>query len=428
MLQHRAATGLYRMDSNKNMKRERKDWNGKIDVNHIRSFWTELYKNLALLRCRSQNPCLINNLTRCNLYLMLLFGLITMVAHFEDPNIVPEKECPHIHTYGEGLRANRTTSYPYMYNSYLLDQCGDIHPHPGPAVRYSTIKCLSLNTQSMKKLDKTTDKLLEFRAMTDLMNPDIFTVTETWLNDNINDKDIADNETYNIYRKDRTHTNGGGVLCLVKKELWSERRKDLEIPALRHNEIIAIEFRPKAGERILLLSAYRSQTDPCKDFLSNLEQTIINATMDEIFDIIILGDLNYSQIKWTDEDNNLPPHCRDLLSFVTRWNLRQLNRNPSRKDGKSILDLVMTNTTHNFSQITSQSYEYQSDHFLLEFSIFAENTRKQPVTRRVYNFRRANSQRIKNGIRGIKLPDTNNVNQLWVSLKNRQEIQKSKTQ
>jgi hypothetical protein len=52
-------------------------------------------------------------------------------------------------------------------------------------------------------------------------------------------------------------------------------RKDLECKNKQHNEIIAVEVRPKAGERLLLISAYRSQTDPSNTFLANLYCRVI---------------------------------------------------------------------------------------------------------------------------------------------------------
>jgi hypothetical protein len=425
MLQHRTTTGLYRKESKKNMRRPRREWNGHIDKTSVVIFWFNLCEMLYMYNYKKFRTQMVR-IPMYPKYLMLLLGLLGMVAQFED-SLINNGCSTHMNT--NSCDTNFMTNYshpdhfPLVQQSayqFYLDQCGDIHPHPGPAIVHKGIKCLSLNAQSIKKLDRTTDKLLEFKTMTDIMDPDIFTITETWLNDNIGDKDITDKEKYNIYRKDRTHTNGGGVLCLIKKDIWSTRRKDLEATALRHNEIIATEIRPKAGERLILLSAYRSQMDPCKDFLENLERTLINASNDDIFDFIILGDLNYRQIKWTENEREqrlLPPHCRNLLSLMTRWNMRQLNYNPSRKDGKSILDLVITNLANSFSKVDSQTYEYQSDHFLLEFTIDIENTRKEPITRTVYNFRRANLARIKAELGGIRLPDTNNVNQIWNQLK-----------
>jgi exonuclease III len=212
-----------------------------------------------------------------------------------------------------------------------LLQCGDIQPNPGPVDLHDKINCLSLNAQSMKAIDKKKDKLADFKAMTDLLDPDIFTITESWLTENIEDKSLTTTDDYKIFRKDREHTIGGGVLCLVKRNITSKRRDDLESTDIYHNEIIAVEIKPVSGERFLIISAYRSQTDPSLVFLKNLETILTNAAKEDIYNFLILGDLNYREIKWTDNENRqgLPPHCRDLLSLLNRWNLHQLNHHPS---------------------------------------------------------------------------------------------------
>ena len=142
---------------------------------------------------------------------------------------------------------------------------------------------------------------------------------------------------------------------LVKKNIWSTRRRDLESPEKDHNEIIAVEIRPRPGHRLIALSAYRSQTDPSPSFLTNLEEVLINAERHDYYNFVILGDLNYSEINWIpDLDDNLPLHCRDLFAITERYNLTQLNYNPSTKDG-NILDVVLTNLTNKFSPILSKT-------------------------------------------------------------------------
>jgi hypothetical protein len=54
---------------------------------------------------------------------------------------------------------------------------------------------------------------------------------------------------------------------------------------------------------------------------------------------------------------------------------------------------------------------------LLEFDIIAKNQRYNSVSRSVYNFRRANMEMVKESIKNIALPTTEDVNVLWVSLK-----------
>jgi hypothetical protein len=261
---------------------------------------------------------------------------------------------------------------------------------------------------------------MEFKSMIDFLDPDIFTCTETWLNNTIQDKDIVTEERFKVYRNDRQHTTGGGVLCVVKQEIKSTRRFDLESISPRHNELLAIEINPNMGDKFLLISAYRSQTDPSKDFLANLEEILRNSSSNDIFNILILGDLNYSQITWTPNNGNryLPPHCKDLLSLCNRWNFSQLNHHPSRKDSNNILDLILSNMPYQFSEVICQPFEYRSDHFLLNVDILLSPLRTKPTPRTVYNYRKAKTDLIKRDLNLLSLPNTDNPNTLWSSFKN----------
>lgn len=50
-------------------------------------------------------------------------------------------------------------------------------------------------------------------------NTDIAIITETWLNDNIPSSAIAIGQSINIFRKDRTTSNGGGALAYVHNSI-----------------------------------------------------------------------------------------------------------------------------------------------------------------------------------------------------------------
>ena len=58
------------------------------------------------------------------------------------------------------------------------------------------------------------DEIMNFMPVS---NFDIFAVSESWLNDTIIDSEIAI-EGYQVYRKDRPNSVGGGVCLYVKNE------------------------------------------------------------------------------------------------------------------------------------------------------------------------------------------------------------------
>nr|VZI52227.1 unnamed protein product [Spirometra erinaceieuropaei] len=74
------------------------------------------------------------------------------------------------------------------------------------------LRCLYTNAQShILKLDELKLCLAE-------LSPDVLAVTETWLSGNISDNEVA-LPGYQIYRRDREHRQGGGILVYVNEGL-----------------------------------------------------------------------------------------------------------------------------------------------------------------------------------------------------------------
>ena len=81
---------------------------------------------------------------------------------------------------------------------------------------------------------------------------DIYGVVETFLDENVNDSEIAINN-YNVVRKDRICSGGGGILIYVKQHLNYGRIPELELPNI---EAIFIEPQFRNGN-ILVGFIYR---------------------------------------------------------------------------------------------------------------------------------------------------------------------------
>jgi exonuclease III len=298
-----------------------------------------------------------------------------------------------------------------LYICLLIILSGDVELNPGPnqPITYITkeeLSCYFLNARSIKKITDRTHKLREFKELLIITNPDILGVSETWLNSQLKDTDIAKEEEYKIHRKDRVNKKGGGVMLLVKANIRSKRRKDLENNSTNHNEIIVVEVEPEPGNKLIIITAYRSQQDPYDLFLSNFESTLHNCTSHNFNKLLVIGDFNYSKIRWHQSlDNRLPQHSREFKQVLNGYGLKQLNKNPSRAQNNNILDLVLTNFPDKLSKIYSNIFHYSSDHFLLQFDV---NTKVEIVTsppRTVYNFKRANLAQLKTDITNSNLTD-----------------------
>ena len=104
---------------------------------------------------------------------------------------------------------------------------------------------------------------------------DIYGVVETLLDENVNDSEIAINN-YNVVRKDRICSGGGGILIYVKQHPNYRRIPELELPNI---EAIFIELQFSNGN-ILVRFIYR----PSNNNLVNYSEWLI--IMDNLLDKI----------------------------------------------------------------------------------------------------------------------------------------------
>ena len=136
-------------------------------------------------------------------------------------NTLRKSTFPLMSNHRYGLQFNIANSNLHLLLYILL--AGDIATNPGPAcsstyncpVQNTALRCLSFNTRSLKSVNKhedgsTTSNLSVFQDLVYSENFDIITVTETWLNDTISNKEILPCG-YNIVRRDRMTEKRGVV-------------------------------------------------------------------------------------------------------------------------------------------------------------------------------------------------------------------------
>ena len=83
------------------------------------------------------------------------------------------------------------------------------------------IKTILVNARSLKTVNKRVNKLVQLQNIAGITDSEIIAVTETWLNENVSNGEIL-NDNYSIHRRDRnTGARGGGILLAVKNSLNS---------------------------------------------------------------------------------------------------------------------------------------------------------------------------------------------------------------
>ena len=136
------------------------------------------------------------------------------------------------------------TLWIFALNIILIIMCNPTIVNPGPPEKKSKVSVTYHNVQGFVPLNElgnpnpmlNTDKVIEFQSYLAHTKPDIVVLNETWLSDNINDSEIFPNQSYKVFRLDRsqkTHPldpsdpnkyrkNGGGVIIAIKSELKCE--------------------------------------------------------------------------------------------------------------------------------------------------------------------------------------------------------------
>ena len=222
-------------------------------------------------------------------------------------------------------------------------------------------------------------KMSEFQSYIFDKKPDIVILNETWLSKNIADNEIFPNQTYKVFRLDRslkTHPMdptdpnkykkaGGGVLIAVKSDLDCESKL---IKISCKAEMLSVGISLRNGKNICVSTLYRVGTLGAENhraidsYLKSLVQ------MKKYSKIILIGDINLNQVNWPDvsTSNSIQSNFLDTFSDI---NFEQLIKSPTHSDGR-ILDLLLTTAPEIISDIfvSDVNEVCKSDHFAIKFS------------------------------------------------------------
>ena len=294
----------------------------------------------------------------------------------------------------KGFMSTRTN---YYHNSTATFQqakliiSGDISPNPGPtnskiydrtassspsstgskpnSARHNEVRISHLNIRSLKCREHYL-LLKDFIASKDI---DIFTLSETWLNENVLDYEIQI-PGFNIHRLDRSHKPGGGVCVYVKEQFKVQSLADLSgiFPSGLHQLWLKIQIRNLRS--FLVCTVYRPPHSSLSlTFEEELNNSLISA-LSHNKPVFILGDLNCNLLNPTDSGSTA------LKAFCSLFNLTQLISKPTRvtQSTKSLLDVLITSN----DQLVIKSGVFQSsisDHDVVYANLRLKNNRRKPI-------------------------------------------------
>ena len=195
-----------------------------------------------------------------------------------------------------------------------------------------------LNLQSFK------NKIDIVKTHIALSNFDIFTFSESWLDERLNNQ-MLDINAYNLIRHDRvwfvndsTQPKRGGGVGMYIKEAYTYSSNTYEAYNLSTNDIecLWIEIIRPSAKNITIGTLYRPPNGNVISFCDKLTETILDININNNKEIYILGDFNINYNLKRSEN------MRKLHEFELLTNLKQLINTPTRHE--NIIDLIFTNS------------------------------------------------------------------------------------
>ena len=275
----------------------------------------------------------------------------------------------------------------YVVGEDFVLLCGDIHPHPGPrSILKSSVngtttqanKC-STTQDSRNRNHYLTVAHLNVRSMASrenfhfieqiVVNYDIFTISETWLDPSVCDSDL-NIPGYILTRQDRGPQKKGGGLIVYAKNKFKVSVLDTWSSVSEYNfQQLWLKVQCRKFRSFLLCTVYRPPDAPIS-FLEDLTNTVVESLIQGVT-VILLGDLNCDVL-------GNGPHGRALTDFCLRFNLAQMVKSATRvtETSKSIIDVVLT-TNENIISSCDVKVCAISDHNLVCISMKLKTPRSR---------------------------------------------------
>ena len=326
--------------------------------------------------------------------------------------------------------------YLLLLNFLLIGISNPSILNPGP-----NLKVFHHNVQGLipfSELDKLQPrlnevKIRELNTYLKINKPDIVVLNETWLKKCILDREVIEDDVYELFRNDRDKTShppdpdnpnryrkyGGGVLIAVRSDLQAEYKN---ISVRKGAEIKAVEI--TIGEKkFIFCSIYRVGTlgeDNYHSFLNTIKSFYKVRNPRKIF---VIGDMNLREVSWPMSDGQVINSRieRLFVDSIDELGLDQCITVPTHIKGRT-LDILVTNSKPLVSNliVLEKDSVCKSDHYPVTFQV-KTNVKHRPVPKRkVYNFKKANWAGLNETLESLpwnEIINNREPEQAWCNLK-----------
>lgn len=240
-------------------------------------------------------------------------------------------------------------------------------------------RILVINFQSIRS------KRESFWSMLEYCDPDIIFASETWLNPTIAEREVLPANYKFVARKDRPNSSHGGVAIIAKHDLDAS-----EVDTSATTEFVAASLSCKDLKKPIILGCMYRPIDNKVEYTKDLCNAVTDLYARLKDHIIWLGgDINLPDIDW--KTDTITGHSYPVLknqTYIDTFNhigCEQMVNFPTRND--NILDVFCTNRPSLVDRCTPTPGLSNHDIVLADTNILP--TRKKPVKRKIYLWKRA---------------------------------------
>ena len=292
--------------------------------------------------------------------------------------------------------------------------------NPGPINSPGSLSVLYHNVQGFVILNElkkehpalNMTKIGDFQSYVYSAKPDIIILNETWLGKSILDAEIFPNNSYKVFRKDRSSLShppdpnkpnkykksGGGVLIAIKSDL------DVTSVAVKSSvkaELLSVFLKTKLSKKFCITTLYRTGTLEAKNFEEVEKHLSFISNKRDVHKHFFIGDINLNEVSWPGGTSTNELHSK-FVDLFNNAGFSQLIDKPTHIGGK-ILDLLLTNCPQAITNLCVHDLNYIciSDHFPITFKIAANVKRLKGIKRKVYSFKRADWDQLNHDLKNV---------------------------
>lgn len=311
---------------------------------------------------------------------------------------------------------NTISLWTSILNLTMIVLCNPCILNPGPlkplTIFYQNARgFVPFSSLGEKIMPLDTDKILNFQSYIFENKPDVVILNETWLSKEHFDNEIFPNDTYQVFRLDRSTKShppdpllckkfkrkGGGIVIAVKSTVEIEAK---EICLKSKAEILSINLKSNDSQ-LCITTCYRVGTLGEQNLIE-IEKHLRNViSMKKYKAHVIIGDFNLSNISWSNNSasNELE---RSFLDMFNDLGLSQMIQTPTHEKGR-ILDILLTNVPGIISNINvlDKDKVCNSDHFGILFDLKTKIKHKNKKVK-LLNYKKANWEGLNTDLKSVK--------------------------